>query len=42
MIEWKDIDFPPINLWNNPQDKRLQNPQVKINSLDVGMIHSSH
>jgi len=42
MIEWKGIDFPPINLWNSPQGKWLQNPQVKTNSLDVDMKHNSH
>ena len=25
MIEWKDIDFPPINLWNLKRYERKDN-----------------
>lgn len=34
MIDWEDLNFPPINLWNNPyQDIQGQSLQVNINSL---------
>lgn len=42
MIDWEDINFPPINLWNIPQDGLEQNLQARTNNLDADMKHNNH